>query len=370
MGLPRSFEHARPARPAHRRSAALALLALVLAVTVLPSCGALGSAGPTYRVVAYFDEAVALYPHSKVKVMGMNVGTVREVKIDGSRVKVAFDVRKDVPLPTDVRITMQALTIIGERNVVLAPAWKPGKPKIQDHLDRTHDKSGLFVIPAGNTTTPVEPDDGLRQFRDLAAAIDPQQLASLATQGANAFSGNERTFNDLIHNTAGLSQLLASQDQQLVQAAKNLHNLVSAVNTRDTQLGQVIDGFSQASSALADQRQAISDLLSGADQLIDVGSSLLEGYKGTLPGDLATLSKLGEALQTNSGTFASLITGIPRIAQGLLDAYDPKTGQIKLGASLTASLQGAFRDPFCHTVAGLPTLLRNLVLPLLGGMCG
>jgi virulence factor Mce-like protein len=302
--------------------------------------------------------------------MGMNVGTVSQVKIDGSRVKVVLDIHKDAPLPTDVNVTIQALTIIGERNVVLSPAWKPGKARIQDHLSSGKGSDpAQFVIPSSHTQTPVEPDDGLKQFRDFAAAIDPNQLASLATQGANAFQGQAGTFNQLIHNAAGLSQLLASQDQQLIQAAQNLHVIASSVNTRDAQLGQLIDGFSQASGALADQRQNISDLLSGANQLVSVGSSLLEGYKGTLPGDLATLSHLGEALQTNTGTFASLISGIPKIAQGLINAFDPKTQQIRLGSSVSTSVAGALREPFCHTVNGLPTILQNLIKPLLGGLC-
>jgi virulence factor Mce-like protein len=326
----------------------LAAVAFV-AAAVLPGCSYLGGGKAGYTVVAYFPEAVALYAHSKVKVMGADAGTVQSVKIDGNRgIEVKMKIDRDVPLPTDVQVTIQALTIIGERNVVLSPAWTPGQPEIADHLT-----DGRFVIPAKHTSVPVEPDDGLKAFSDLAAAIDPNAVTRLVKSGADAFDGHGQTFNDLLGSASSLSTQLAAQDQQILQTARNLHTLASAVNGRSEQLGHVIDGFSQATGTLADQRTAVSNLLTGANQLIGAGQSLLDTYKNQLPGDLANLAQLGLTLQHNSDTFQALIGSFPKVAQSLINAYDPVGKQLLLGVDLVQAA-GGILGPTAQIILGTP----------------
>ncbi len=332
----------RSSRP--RRAVFVAIVSMAMIVTSLGGCSLLRSAPKTYAVTAYFDEAVALYPHSKVKVMGMDIGTVNAVKINGSRIRVEMAIKRDVPLPPDEKVTIQAITIIGERNVVMSEAWKPGEPKMSDQI-KAHKDCGkaksCFIIPDANVITPVEPDEGLKAIKNLIGAIAPDQLTSLIRNGAAAFGGDiPLTFNTLIQNTATLTSTLASQDQTILQAAQNLHSLAAAANTRTVQLGQVLDGFSQATSTLADQRQAIATLLSGADQLVGAGTSLLEQYKGQLPTDLAELSHVGSVLAANTNVFTTTITAFPKTAQGLVNAYDPTTHQLRLNVGIPTALIG------------------------------
>lgn len=352
-----------------RRATLTAIVAMALIATSLGGCSLLRTAPKTYAVTAYFQEAVALYPHSKVKVMGMDIGTVNAVKIDGSRIRVEMAIKRNVPLPLDDKVTIQALTIIGERNVVMSDAWKPGEPKMSDQIKARPDcgkAKSCFVIPQANTITPVEPDEGLKAIKNLIGAIAPDQLRSLVRNGAAAFGGNiPLTVNTLIQNTATLTSTLAAQDQTILQAAQNLHSLAAAANTRTVQLGQVLDGFSQATSTLADQRQAIATLLSGADQLVGAGTSLLEQYKGQLPTDLAELSHVGSVLAANADTFTTTITAFPKTAQGLVNAYDPKTHQLRLNVGIPPALIGIIDNgpqllvtacqymPVLHTVPGL-----------------
>jgi virulence factor Mce-like protein len=314
-----------------------------------------GGGGGSYRVTAYFQEAVALYPHSKVKVMGVSAGTVQKVAVDGSRVRVDMKINRGVPLPAGVTATIDALTIIGERNVVLSPSWKPGDARAPAN----------FVIPLDHTSTPVEPDDALKAFDDLAHALDPPVVSGLITNAANAFSGHAGTFNDLLGSTAKFSRQLAQQDEQIVQTADNLHQLASTLNAREQQLGHVIDGFSQATSTLAGERQAIASILSGANHLVDSGTSILQQYKGNLPVDIAHLSNLGLTLQAHIDVFSQLIGSFPRLATGLLNAYDPRNGGFRLGTNLDPSLNGILDGSLSRILdrLGLGQLGRCIQIP-------
>ena len=135
-----------------RRLATFAVLLLL--VGGVRACTSRGGGGG-YHVTAYFGEAIALYPHSKVHVMGVNAGTVDRVTVQSGRVRVDMTVHHGVPLPDDVTATISALTVIGERNVTLGPAWTPGHGKIGDG----------YTIPKERTTTPVEPDEALKRLQ-------------------------------------------------------------------------------------------------------------------------------------------------------------------------------------------------------------
>jgi phospholipid/cholesterol/gamma-HCH transport system substrate-binding protein len=310
-----------------RRRLATVAVALLL-VAGVRSCSDRGEGG--YHVTAYFGEAIALYPHSKVHVMGVNAGTVDAVTVERGRVRVEMTIHDHVPLPDDVTATISALTVIGERNVTLGPPWKPGQAKIGDG----------YTIPKERTTTPVEPDEALKAFKDLANAIDPAVVTDLIRTGANTFDGHEASFNGLLHTASSLTADLAGQDDRILAAAANLHQLAATANARQTQLGHAVDAFAQASGLLAEERQQIASVLAGANRLVDDGTSLLDAYGGNLPGDLANLSRLGLTLQSNQQVFADLFAAFPGVGHGLIDAYDPVSNNIRLGVNLGPSVSG------------------------------
>jgi len=310
----------------NRRIATVAVLVVALAVYFRnPFRGAGG-----YHITAHFKEAIALYPHSTVKVMGVAAGTVDGVHVDGSGVRVDMTIHDDVPLSPDVTATINALTIIGERNVVLGPPWKPGQARIGDG----------FVIPTEHTTTPIEPDDALRAFRDLANAIDPSVVTGLVQNAEHTFTGHEQTFNDVLQSASTISTHLASEDDRILQAATDLHTLATTANERQATLGHVIDAFSQASGLLANERDQIAALLSGANRLVDDGTSLLDAYRTTLPGDLDVLAQLGATLNANTDVLKDLFASFPGVAQGLVNAYDRGTNTLRLGSNLDPEVDG------------------------------
>jgi virulence factor Mce-like protein len=310
-----------------RRRLAVALV-MVLLVVGVRAWSSRDSGG--YHVTAYFGEAIALYPHSKVRVMGVNAGTVDKVTVQRGRVRVDMTVHDHVPLPRDVTANISALTVIGERNVTLGPPWRPGQAKIGDG----------YVIPKERTTTPVEPDEALKAFKDLAEAIDPAVITDLVRTGANTFDGHEASFNGLLETASDLTDDLAAQDGKIIKAAQNLHELAQVVNSRQAQLGHAVDAFAQASGLLAGEREEIAAVLKGANRLVASSTDLLDAYGGQLPGDLANLSELGLTLQANQEVFSQLFAAFPGVGNGLIEAYDPINNTLRLGANLGPSING------------------------------
>ena len=331
-----------PRRSSPRRHPWRALATTVALVVGATGCSLVPGSGGGYHLTAYFTRAVALYPHSRIKVMGVDAGAVDNITIDGQRIKVDMTIDDDVPLPADVRATIAAITLIGERNIVLGPAWTPGKAKARNG----------DVIPLERTTVPVEPDEALQALTDLAKAIDPQAVSRLVTGAAKSLDGEGSTFNQLLEKASGVSSTLASTDQQLVEAATNLHTLATTLNSREQQLGSLIESFSTATGVLSSERQDLGTLLAALARLSSAGSSLLDSYGGQLPGDIATLTRLGLTFQTNIDNIEDLVASFPNIAELLAKSWDPARHLIRI--RITPGPTFAYQ-------------LQNIFGPLLGG---
>lgn len=321
-----------------------ALLALALVAGTAAACGG----GGGYHVTAEFERTVGLYENSIVKVMGANAGTVTGIEIDGDIVRVEMVIDDAVPLPADVRATIAPLTLIGERNVVLSPPWRPGDDRLEDGAVLRFDPDPAL----SQTVIPVEPDEILQALTDLAEAIDPDAVGELLESGAQAIDGQGATLNEAIHNADQLTVSLADQDEQLLEAARNINTLATSLNTRSDQFGRLVTALSEATATLAAERENLAGFLESVNRLSDVGGSLVDAYQGTLPGDVAHLADLALVLESNLDGVEALVGAFPIIGEALAGAYDPTRHLLALNISLTPLAALALQPLF--DALGLP----------------
>ena len=87
------------------RVAVAAALAVAIVIAALAGIFVSGGGG-TYEITAYFPRAIGLFPHSTVRVLGVEVGHVTSVVPTGDRVRVRMNVEDGVKIPSDARPTM------------------------------------------------------------------------------------------------------------------------------------------------------------------------------------------------------------------------------------------------------------------------
>jgi phospholipid/cholesterol/gamma-HCH transport system substrate-binding protein len=312
----------------------------LFAALVAGGCSVVGGGGgggpEDYRMTLYFERAVALYPESRVKVMGLDAGTILDVVPEGDHVRVEIEVDGDVPVPADAQAAVVPLSLIGERNVVLQPAWQPGDERARDG----------DVIPIERTSIPAEPDEALQAFTDLARDLDPDEVARLVTEGAEALDGRGQELNDALAEVGDLSQLIAREDDALVAIAADLDELATTLGTRDQQLGRVLDGFAEATGVLAAERQEIEALMSGLGSLATTGNELVAAHEDHLPEDLAQLSHAALTAEANVEAIAQLVMGTAANSRGLIGAHNDELGVLVQRINLTPTTAEALRPLF------------------------
>jgi virulence factor Mce-like protein len=304
-------------------------LSVVVAAAVLPACIPGDGGGDGYELTAYFDKAVSLYEASDVKILGLSAGTVDEIEVEGTKVRVRMTIDAEQPLPADVKATIVPFSLIGERYVQLFPAWTPGQDKAPPGS----------VIPLERTTIPTEPDEALEALKKFLDALDPKATGRLVTNLADDLRGNGQGINDALRGLADLTSTLAAKDSELVGIIENFDRFAATLRSRERQLGRVMDQFSSATSLLAEERESIAKLVDSLARLSADGVDLITEHGGRLDTDLTTLTRVLQSVRANLNAVTTLLDAGPTLVagedfagteDGLISAWDPTFHHIDL----------------------------------------
>lgn len=297
-------------------------VALLVGAAPLAAAGCTGGGGgEQLHVTALFDAAVGIYPSGDVVVLDQPVGTIDEVELDGDRVRVELRLRADVPLPADVRASIEAETVLGERRIVLSPSWDPQLAA----ADAAQLADG-DVIPVERTSAPTEPDEALQAFNQLLSSLDPQTVGDVVTDGAQLLDGRGAQIGESIDAAAALAETLAAVDQPILDTAASLNRVAGVLNARDAQLGALIDNFGAAVGVVADERARIDSFLTSLAGLTTQVNDVLDTHGTELPDTLATLTATLQVVQTNADTLPVLASTLPFLAESFEAAYKPEIG--------------------------------------------
>lgn len=238
---------------------------------------------------------------------------------EGEGIIVTMQIDEGVPLPAEAKAAIQPVSLIGERNVSIGPAWKPGQRKL----------AAGDEIPVERTIIPTEPDEALQVVTELVQALDPESVRSLLAETAGALDGNGRTINETVAQLAELLPYLAQQDDELLDIAADVRVLADVVERRDQQIGQLLDDFAAVSGVLAEERDAIVGFLDALVSLTQQGEALLSAYEVSLPEDLETIASVALTVKVNADNVQQLVTGLESLNGAVVGAYDAETESLR-----------------------------------------
>jgi phospholipid/cholesterol/gamma-HCH transport system substrate-binding protein len=110
----------------HRLGLTALLVVLALGATVTLASGAVPTRFETRSLCAEFRDASGLYTGNKVKLLGIDVGTVTAIRNEPAHVRVDFTVPRDLDLPSDVGAVTYGDSIVTDRHVELTKPYDTG----------------------------------------------------------------------------------------------------------------------------------------------------------------------------------------------------------------------------------------------------
>jgi virulence factor Mce-like protein len=277
----------------------------------------------TYRVTAFFTQAVGLYEGSDVRILGIPVGTITAVEPVGDRVRVDMEIDDTYPVPADADAVILAPSLVSDRYVQFAPVYSGG--------DTMADGTTLEL---DRTAVPVELDQVYGALDDLSTALGPAganqngALSDLVDTGAANLDGNGETLNRTLDGFSQAVRVLADNRDDLFSSLDNLQTFTTALATVDTQVRQFNDNL----AAVADQLAGERDDLAQAVQLLNTAlrdvADFVQQNTTLLTSNVDKLADVTLTLVQQRDALAEVLDVAPAALGNIAHAYNPDYGTL------------------------------------------
>ncbi|MEO6473441.1 MAG: MCE family protein, partial [Aeromicrobium sp.] len=231
---------------------------------------------------AIFDTASELTSGDDVRIGGVVVGKVKDVEFyHRNHALVTFQVKNDVPLTRESHANIQFLNLIGDRYMSLSQ----GKPSGQ--------RLAAGATMAMDHTTPALNLTALfNGFQPLFAALSPDEVNKLSLNLVRVLQGEGGTVQELLANTASLTNTLADRDELVGEVITNLSTLMGTIDDHHQQLDELITSMRSWFGDLAKDRKVIGSSLTSISQVSAEVADLLTRARPLLKADVAQLRRL------------------------------------------------------------------------------
>lgn len=313
-----------------RRKGLVIAAAILLAVLLLGGIGLVvrDEFFAPLRISAYFPTATAIYPGDRVRVAGVEVGTINTIEPDGTQTMITMSVDHGVPIPADAKAVLVAPNLIAARYVELTPAYHASGPRMADHA----------VIPVERTAVPVEWDQVKTQLARLATDLGPSSQLSGTSVGkfidtaATALGGgNGEKLRTTLAQLSGVGRILADGSGNIVDIIKNLQTLVTALRDSGTQIVQFENRFATLTSVLDHSKSDLDAALSSLSVAIGDVQHFVAGTRNQTSEQLQRLANVTQNLVDNKMAVQNLLHITPNALANAYNNYNPDTGTLEGG---------------------------------------
>jgi phospholipid/cholesterol/gamma-HCH transport system substrate-binding protein len=258
---------------------------------------------PVVRVTLKADNAGSqLLRGSDVKLRGIIVGDVREIRTTGDGAIIDLALNKDdvglIPANVDARLLPK--TLFGEKYVDLVLPKSPSSKKIREGA----------VISQDRSSTAIELERVLDDVIPLLRAIDPEKLSATLNALATAIEGRGEQLGD---NLVRLNAYLIELNKEMPTMAADMRQLGTVTDIyadAAPDLLAVLRNLSVTNNTLSEQRTELNAFMTSTTQLADTTRGFLTEHEGRLI-QLADVSRPTlELLAKYSPEYPCLLRGL------------------------------------------------------------
>jgi phospholipid/cholesterol/gamma-HCH transport system substrate-binding protein len=256
-----------------------------------------------------FQQVAGLSLQSQVRVAGVKVGTVQEIKLEQGKARVIIGVPNDLPIYADASVQLSSLGILGEKYVDLNQGHSTTGPLTEEaiipsregvSLDNLMETlAGIGKDVRGVTSALNQSIGGEEGRQKLDEIVD--NIRVLTGEFRAMAQENHGTVNATLANveaiTAELRERLPKLAQQFEDLGRNLNEMV--VDAKPEMKGMMTD-----IRKLAQNFQSTSENLRSITDKINKG----EGTIGKLLNDEATVKKINQAVDNVNELMGGLKT--------------------------------------------------------------
>ncbi|MER6576218.1 MlaD family protein [Nonomuraea sp. NPDC001023] len=252
----------------------VAVLGALLVATFL--VGNLGLLEGGYYVSGVFVDSGGLRTGNDVRVAGVRVGKVTEVRADYARgnVVVTWKVDDGVRLGRSTRADIALSNLLGGRYVKLTG------PVAAPYLDQLPEARRR--IPVDRTGVPTLVNDAVNDATRLVRRLDTDAVDDLLTELGRIDTSRRGRVSRLLKNIGDLSDTVSRSEPQLQRLLDNGTKIMDVLERKDRQLGRLIDAVQIMLNELRARRKELRTLLGDGSGLVRSTTRLIDEHERAL----------------------------------------------------------------------------------------
>jgi len=343
---------------------AVGLIAIILVIfgLYLAFTKTLPFVGPGYQVKGVFRDAQNVSVKAPVRIAGVNVGTVTEVKpLPSSNAAEVTMAISDAgrPIHQDARIQLRPRLFL-EGNLFVD--IHPGSPSAPE-------AGNGFTFPIQQTSNSVQLDQVLTTLQsdvrgNLQLLLQNVGDAFQKYGGAEGLRQLYLTGGPAFKNTALVNQaLLGTKQDDLAHLITNFDKVAAALNKNDPELRQLITNFNGVAGAFAVQQQALATSVHELPGVLEAAQPVFTNLNTSLPFVRAFAREALPGVRS-SGPALDAATPFVRQLRGLVSKPELRglTADLRPTVPQLAKLTKR-QVPFMEQARSLASCFNNVIIP-------
>lgn len=284
-------------------------------------------------VTAYFSAANALYAGDKVQIMGMKVGLIDKIEPAGDKMKVTFHYENQYKVPANASAVILNPTLVASRAIQLEPPYKGG-PVLANNA----------IIPMERTQVPVEWDELRNSITNIISKLGPTEAQPTGPFGevinsfANGLEGKGKQLNTTLDSLSRALTALNEGRGDFFAVVKSLALFVNALHQDDKQFVALNQNLADVTGRLASSDQALASALRQLDSLLTTIRPFLDKNREVLTHDVNNLATVTNTLlqpEPLNGLETALHV-LPTAAANVNQIYHPAHGSVVYVPEITS----------------------------------
>ncbi len=247
--------------------------------------------GPENTFHANFTDATRLKSGQKVRIAGVPVGAVKDLKLNpNNSVDVTFGVDKRYTLYTSTRALIRYDNLVGDRFLeITAGPGELRKLRPGATIDQQHTQPALDL------------DALLGGLRPVLKGLDSDKINTVSSYVIQLLQGQGGALSNLLADTNAFGSTLGARDHVIGDVITNLNTVLGTVDAKGAQFSASVDELQKLISGLAQGRDAIAGAIPPlASATTDLTQFLKQGRR-PLQGVIENTRPIATELQDRQG---------------------------------------------------------------------
>jgi phospholipid/cholesterol/gamma-HCH transport system substrate-binding protein len=307
-----------------RRIVAIVVAAVVVALGATGiAIASGGDSGSDHHITAYFTRTIGLYTGNDVRVLGVKVGQIDGLTVEGTRVRVEMTVDGKYKLPADVQAVVVPPSVVSDRFNQLTPAYTAG-PQL----------GAEATLDTDRTQVPLEFDEIFRNLDELNVALGPEgankhgSLSHLIDVSARNLKGNGDEFNGAFKQFSAAISTLAGSRTDLFATVRQLQRFNAMLARNDGAVRTLNGNLAKVGDQLAGERQDLGAALANLSTALQLVNSFVAENRNALTGDIHKLTSVTSVLVKEKEALKQVVDMAPFALINLALAGDPKANTL------------------------------------------